>query len=90
MERAWGLHRLAQFREIGDNRYVVRFTSEGDWMHVMCNGPWQFDFNMVLLKNFDGSIHPSDMVFDTTEIWERVSDLRMDMMNRIYGELIGG
>jgi hypothetical protein len=27
MERAWGLHRQAQFREIGDNRFVVRFSS---------------------------------------------------------------
>jgi hypothetical protein len=30
MQRAWGLHRPAQFRYIGDNRFVVRFLSEGD------------------------------------------------------------
>jgi hypothetical protein len=89
MERAWGLHRQAQFREIGDNRFVVRFLSEGDWKHVMKNGPWQFDFHAVLLKEYDGSIRPSDMVFDTMEIWVRVLDLPMDMMNSVYGEMIG-
>jgi hypothetical protein len=31
MQRAWGLHGPAQFKDIGDNRFVVRFTSEGDW-----------------------------------------------------------
>jgi hypothetical protein len=79
MERAWGLHRQAQFREIGDNQFVVRFSSEGDWKHVMKNGPWQFDFHAVLLKEYDGSIRPSDMVFDTMETWVRVLDLPMDM-----------
>jgi hypothetical protein len=90
MQRAWSLHRSAQFRDIGDNRFVVRFSSEGDWRHVLKNGPWQFDFNVILLKDYAGSIRPSDMVFDTMEIWVRVLDLPMDMMNRFYGELIGG
>jgi hypothetical protein len=90
MERAWGLHNPAQFKDIGENRFVVRFNSEGDWKHAMHNGPWQFDFNVVLLKRYDGSIHPSDMVFDSMEIHVRVLDLPMDMMNRAYGELFGG
>jgi hypothetical protein len=89
MQRAWGLHRPAQFRDIGDNRFVVRFSSEGDWKHVLRNGPWQFDFNVVLVKEYDGSIRPSDMVFDSLEMWVRVLDLPMDMMNRAYGKLIG-
>jgi hypothetical protein len=90
MQKAWGLHGQAQFKDIGDNMFVVRFHSEGDWRHAMKNGPWQFDFNVILLKEFDGSIRPSDMIFDTMDIWVRVLDLPMDMMNRAYGELIGG
>jgi hypothetical protein len=89
MQKAWGLHRSAQFRDIGENRFVVRFSSEGDWKHVKRGGPWQFDFNVVLIKDYDGSVRPSDMVFDSLDIWVRVLDLPMDMMNRAYGELIG-
>jgi hypothetical protein len=90
LERAWGLNGPAQFKDIGDNRFVARFNSEGDWKHAMFNGPWQFDFNVVLLKEFNGSIRPSDMVFDTMDIWVRVLDLPMDMMNGAYGKLFGG
>jgi hypothetical protein len=90
MQRAWGLHGPAQFREIGENRFVVRFSSEGDWKHAAKNGPWQFDFYPLLLKEYDGSIRPSDMVFDKMDIWVRVLDLPLDMMNVAYGELIGG
>jgi hypothetical protein len=90
MQRAWGLHGPAQFREIGENRFVVRFSSEGDWKHAAKNGPWQFDFYPLLLKEYDGSVRPSDMVFDKMDIWVRVLDLPLDMMNVAYGELIGG
>jgi hypothetical protein len=85
MDRAWGLHGPAQFKDIGDNRFVVRFTREGDWNHVKKNVPWQFDFNAILVKDFDGSVRPSDMVFDTLDVWARVADLPMDMMNRVFG-----
>jgi hypothetical protein len=44
----------------------------------------------MLLKEFDGSVRPSDMVFDTIDLWVRVLDLPMDMMNRVYVEMIGG
>jgi hypothetical protein len=90
MDRAWGLHGPVQFKDIGDNRFVVRFSREGDWRHVKENGPWQFDFNAVLLKDYDGSVRPSDMTFDSLEVWARVSDLPLDMMNRVYGKRIGG
>ena len=89
MQRAWGLHRSAQFKDIGDNRFVVRFGSEGDFKHVMKNGPWQFDFNAILLEEYDGKVRPSDMSFDSLDVWVRVIDLPLDMMNRAYGELIG-
>uniref|UniRef100_A0ACD5UBT0 Uncharacterized protein n=1 Tax=Avena sativa TaxID=4498 RepID=A0ACD5UBT0_AVESA len=90
MQRAWGLHGPANFKDIGENRFVVRFTSEGDWKHVRKGGPWQFDFSVVLLKDNDGSTRPSEMVFDTLDMWIQVLDLPMDMMNKVYGELIGG
>jgi hypothetical protein len=90
MQRAWGLHQTAQFKDIGENRFVIRFSSEGDWKHVLGNGPWQFDFSVILIKNYDGAVLPSDMIFNSLEIWDRVLDLPMDMMNRAYGELIGG
>jgi hypothetical protein len=49
MHRAWGLHGEAQFKDIGENKFVVRFISEGDWKQAVENGPWQFDFHPLLL-----------------------------------------
>jgi hypothetical protein len=55
----------------------------------MNNGPWKFDFVVVLLKNYTESVIPSDMIFGMIDVWIRVLDLPMDMMNKLYGELIG-
>lgn len=52
MPRAWGLHREAKFREIGPNIFMVQFGSEGDWKHVLNNGPWQFVFAVLVMKDY--------------------------------------
>jgi hypothetical protein len=39
MQKAWGLHGIAQFKDLGENRFVVKFSSEGDWKHVKNGGP---------------------------------------------------
>lgn len=68
MQKAWGLHGQAEFKEIGENRFVVCFNSKGGWKHAMNNSPWQFDFHVVL-KEFDGSSQPSDMSFSIMAVW---------------------
>ena len=75
MHMAWGLHREAKFKDIGGNKFVVHFRSEGDWKHAINNGPWQYDFNVLALKDYESNTRPSEMVFDKVEVWVRVTDL---------------
>lgn len=75
--RAWGLHREAQFRDIGDDIFVVHFGSEGDWKHALNNGPWQFDFHVIVLEDYEGDVRPWEM-FNTVEMWVCVKDLPLD------------
>lgn len=65
--------------------FVIRFGSEGDWKHALHNGPWQFDFNVVMLKDFDGDTRPSQMIFDTIESWVHVTDLPLDKRCKAFG-----
>lgn len=89
MQRAWGLHREAQFRDMGSNIFVVHFGSEGDWKHAMSNGPWQYDFSVLILKEYEGGTRPSEMVFDKVDIWVRVSDLPPDKRTEDFGKALG-
>lgn len=89
MPRAWGLRKEAKFKDLGNNIFAVRFGSEGDWRHALNNGPWQFDFHVVVLKDYEGSTRPSEMVFDTVETWVRVADLPLDKRTKEFGEALG-
>ncbi|KAI5008249.1 hypothetical protein ZWY2020_009297 [Hordeum vulgare] len=62
---------------------------EGDWKHARNNGPWQFDFNILILKDYDGKTRPSEMIFDTVEVWARVEDLPLDRRTKEFGEVLG-
>ncbi|KAE8797142.1 hypothetical protein D1007_27693 [Hordeum vulgare] len=89
MQRAWGLHKVARFRDLGKNVFEVHFGSEGDWRHVLHSGPWQFDFSVLIVKEYDGGTRPSEMVFDTVEIWVQVHDLPPDKRTEEFGNALG-
>lgn len=69
MQTAWGLHREANFIDMGSNIFAVHFGSEGDRKHTMNNGPWQYDFNVLILKEYEINTRPSEMIFDKVEVW---------------------
>lgn len=89
MTRAWGLHREAQFKMIGRNLFAVSFGSEGDWKHALNNGPWQFDFNVLVLKDYDGATRPSEMKFESVDVWVWVDDLPLDLCSKAFEEALG-
>ncbi|KAI4982134.1 hypothetical protein ZWY2020_022626 [Hordeum vulgare] len=89
MQRAWGLHKEAKFRELGSNTFVVHFGSEGDWRHAMHNGPWQYDFNVLILKEYEGNTRSSEIVFDKVDIWVRVDDLPPGKRTEAFGKALG-
>ncbi|XP_020180862.1 uncharacterized protein [Aegilops tauschii subsp. strangulata] len=89
MPRAWGLHREAKFAEIGPNIFEVHFGSEGDYRHVIHNGPWQFDFSVMVMKKYEGDKRPSEMIFDKIDVWVRISDLPPDKRTEAFGRALG-
>lgn len=33
----------------------------------MNNGPWQYDFSVLILKEYEGNKRPSEMIFDSVD-----------------------
>ncbi|KAI5001598.1 hypothetical protein ZWY2020_026248 [Hordeum vulgare] len=93
MQRAWGLHHEARFPDMGDNFFVVHFESVGNCRHAMNNGPWQYHLNVLALKEYESNVRQSEMVFDKTAVWVRVTDLppgkRMDAFGKAVGNWLG-
>ena len=74
---------------MGSNIFVVHLGSEGDWRHVLNNGPWHFDFSVLIVIEYEGNIRPSEMVFEDIDIWVRVIDLPPDKRCEAFGTAVG-
>jgi hypothetical protein len=64
--------------------------SEGDWRHVMGNGPWQFEHHAIVLKEMKGNARPSEVELATLTVWVQFLDLPPGMMNEKYCHILGG
>ncbi|KAE8797310.1 hypothetical protein D1007_27560 [Hordeum vulgare] len=88
MQWAWG-QKEARFRDLGGNIFEVHFGNEWDWKHAMNNGPWQYYFNVLILKEYDCNTTPSKMIFDKIEVWVQVRDMRPRKRTNMFGEALG-
>lgn len=66
---------------------MVRFGSGGYWKHAANNGQWQFDFNVIVLKDYEVDTRTSEMVFDTMPLDKRTKGVGKVMENWL-GEVV--
>lgn len=53
------------------------------------NGPWEYNFCVLIMKNYEGNVRPSEMIFDKFDIWVRVTDLRLDKRTAAFSKALG-
>jgi hypothetical protein len=56
---------------------------------VMAGRPWSYDRTLLILKNFDGQISPSQIDFSVSPIGIRIHDMPLGCVNRAVGIKIG-
>lgn len=69
---------------------MAEFGSGRDLDRVLAGTPWLFGKYTVLLKEYDETLRPSDIVFDLLEMWVRILDLPLGWMNRTKGSKVMG
>ncbi|XP_028075299.1 uncharacterized protein LOC114277599 [Camellia sinensis] len=85
----WRASKGIVFKTLGDNLFLIKFGHIVDKRRVMLNGPWNFDKQLVMWRDFDGDLLPLDITFSTMEFWVHVSNLPLISMTRDVGVLLG-
>ncbi|XWS60811.1 hypothetical protein CRYUN_Cryun07bG0069500 [Craigia yunnanensis] len=67
-----------------------KFASKSDKHRILDGSPWSFDKHLLVLKDYDGNLRPTNYVFDSATFWIRVYGLPLKMMNQGMAERIGG
>ncbi|XP_041025325.1 uncharacterized protein LOC121265703 [Juglans microcarpa x Juglans regia] len=89
MGKIWRISKPAEFREVGDNKFVITFQSLNDKRRVLDGRPWLFDNHLFALKAFEVYSQPNEWKFDSEWFWIQIHNLPMFCMTKEKGRVIG-
>ncbi|XP_059436194.1 uncharacterized protein LOC132169129 [Corylus avellana] len=89
LSRWWKLVGGLSFKVLGDNLFLIDFTSNEDKERVLAGTPWVFEGSLFLIEDFDGTFTPSEFTFDHAAFWVRIENLPLACMGREIGQMIG-
>ncbi|KAL6654089.1 hypothetical protein ACP70R_007554 [Stipagrostis hirtigluma subsp. patula] len=90
MSAAWGLQQQVPKRDLGDNRFMIEFSSERIYNFVLSGGPWKHKNDAVIVVAYDGISNPSDVCIESMPIWVRIYDLPPVMCTDSFAKVLGG
>lgn len=73
------------FKELGSKLLLAKFEDDHDRHHVMCEGPWSFDKNLVLLKEIANDMQVSKIQITKALFWIKLLDMPLLAMNERVG-----
>jgi hypothetical protein len=89
MKPAWGNPKGVVAKSVADNVFIVEFASSADKERVKEGAPWTVGKHAVLFNDFDPKQKPSEVSFERISLWARIMNPRFELMNTIWGELLG-
>lgn len=89
MSKIWKTVGNIVFKDMYENLWLIEFSSETDKQRVMQGRPWLFDRSVLVLKDVDEGIPPSQMVFMSSPFWVQMHEMPLVCMSREIGQKIG-
>lgn len=76
-------------RVLGDNRFMLEFTSESSLNYVLRGGPWTFKEDTLIVVRYDGLSRLFEVIIESIPIWIRIYDIPMRMMTIGFVNALG-
>nr|KYP48445.1 hypothetical protein KK1_029907 [Cajanus cajan] len=89
MASIWRPGKGVSISELKPSVFLFQFYHPLDLKHVLDNGPWNFENNILIVsKIFEGDI-PKDIPLNHVDVWVQVHNLPAGFMSQNIGELLG-
>ncbi|CAH9109782.1 unnamed protein product [Cuscuta europaea] len=80
-------------KEVGEKRYLFTFYHRLDMNRVLEGGPWQFERDLLLLKEVKPDDIPHKIILNEADFWVQVHNVPYSLVNlgtaRRIGNFIG-
>jgi hypothetical protein len=85
MRPAWGNPRGLRARSVGVNLFMADFATKLDRDRALEGTPWMVGRHAVLLQEYNPNLKPSEIRFESMDIWVRILDIPIGWMNEKKG-----
>lgn len=82
MKRIWNIRGHLDTNQYRDRRFVVEFSEEGDFYHVVKGGPWSFRGDAVLVEELKQGEDPELFKFSTIPIWAQFKKIPFYLLSK--------
>ncbi|CAM0883923.1 unnamed protein product [Alopecurus aequalis] len=89
MKRIWNIRGALDMNQLGDRRFVLEFSEEGDFLHVTRGGPWRFKDNVVLVDALKEGDNPNRGKFNSIPIWTQFRDVPFYLLSKELVKYLG-
>ncbi|XP_075640324.1 uncharacterized protein At4g02000-like [Castanea sativa] len=89
LRRAWGLEDGVQIVEVRPNLFQFKFKSEFELEWVVRGGPWSFDNQVLMLRQWQPGMTAANVKFESVALWIQIWGAPFDMVSPQVATEIG-
>lgn len=89
MAAVWRPGKGMKATEIAANLFIFQFFHEVDIKHILEDGQWAFEQNLLVLKRFDPKFSPFDVPLNMAEFWIQAHNLPRSFFTEKVVQAIG-
>ncbi|CAN0904822.1 hypothetical protein LINGRAHAP2_LOCUS23317 [Linum grandiflorum] len=76
-------------KQLADRLILCQFRHEVDLRHVLAEGPWHFDMNLLILQEIKPGQTPQDVSLHTADFWIQPSHVPEHFYSVAVGKSVG-
>ena len=89
LRKAWGLENSLQIIEVGPNLFQFKFQLEFDMVRIIQDGPWAFDNQLLLLRQWQKGMTVENIKLEHASLWIQISSAPFDMVSPQVAKEVG-
>lgn len=82
LKHVWKIRGIVDTHSLGDTRFILEFSEEGDFNHVTRGGPWRYLKDAVLIEALKDSEYPMTVTFRSVPIWAHFKNIPFYLLSK--------